>query len=286
MNLFSGLEKFGLKSSDSMELYENAQKKEPQKEERVDSPKAQQAVPEEKDFLLLKTVECKVCGKKFKTKAVKSGKARRMQPDRDLRPRFQYIDTLKYDFISCSDCGYTAMQSEFDRIVPARAKMIKEQISSKFHSVEEAEADTYSYDMAINRGKLALLNAVVKKGKESERAYICLKLAWLFRGKADTLSEKEPKEKEEKGKCQKEEQEFYLQAYEGFSKAISQELFPICGMSESTMDYLLAYMSFHFKKYEMASKCLARVLTSSSASRRLKDMALDLKEDIVAQLKR
>lgn len=100
------------------------------------------------------------------------------------------------------------------------------------------------------------------------------------------MSQSTPQEKEKIAACLKEGEEFYLQAYEGFIKAISQEMFPIYGMDEGTLDYLLAYMSFHFKKYDMASKCLGSVLTSSSASRRLKDMALDLKEEIVSQLKR
>lgn len=226
-----------------------------------------------------------MCEKDFRTKAVKSGKTRRLQPDRDLRPRFQYIDTLKYDVFSCPHCGYSALARDFDNIIPARAKLIREQISSKFTPQEEPEADFYTYDMAIARYKLALLNTTVKKGKESEKAYTCLKLAWILRGKADTLSEDIPEEKEAKKKCQEEEEVFYQQAYEGFSKAISEEMYPICGMDENTMDYLLACMSYHFEKYEMASKCLARVLTSSNASRRLKDMALELKEDIVAQLK-
>lgn len=284
MNLFSGLEKFGLKPEDSKEILESAKKEEIHKEEQKKET-VKKEIPPEKDFLLPKTIHCKVCDKDFKTKAVKSGKARRLQPDRDLRPRFQYIDTLKYDVISCPHCGYSALSRDFDRIVPARAKMIREQISEKFTPMEEPEQDFYTYDMAIARYKLALLNTAVKKGKESEKAYTCLKLAWILRGKADTLSEDIPEEKEAKKECQEEEEVFYQQAYEGFSKAISEEMYPICGMDENTMDYLLAYMSYHFEKYEMASKCLARVLTSSNASRRLKDMALELKEDIVAKLK-
>ncbi len=282
MNLYSGSDKFGSTPEGAMEAASGAKKE----GNAVQAGAVKKDVPLEKDFLLPKTTVCKVCDGQFKTKAVKSGKARRLQPDRDLRPRFQYIDTLKYDVVSCPYCGYTALSRDFDKITPTQAKLIREQICSKFHSVNEPETDTYSYDTAINRYKLALLNTAVKRGKESEKAYICLKLAWLFRGKADTLSEEIPEEKEEKSKCQKDEETFYLQAYEGFSKAISQELFPICGMDENTMDYLLANMSYHFKKYEMASKFLANVLTSTNASRRMKDMALELKEDIVAQLKR
>ena len=69
-------------------------------------------------------------------------------------------------------------------------------------------------------------------------------------------------------------------------KAISEEMFPMCGMEQSTVDYLLAYMAYHFKKYEIASKFLASVLTAPSASRRMKDMALELKEDIIAALRK
>ncbi|EOS24345.1 hypothetical protein C806_02387 [Lachnospiraceae bacterium 3-1] len=286
MNLFSGLEKFGLEAQESMQLYEEGKRENIKKEEEKEEKAKERLLPKETDFLLLKTIRCKVCEHVFKAKLVKSGKARRLQPDRDLRPRFQYIDTLKYDIISCPACGYTAMSRDFDRITPTQAKMIREQISSRFRKVYEPDTGVYSYDAAIQRYKLSLLNAAVKRGKESEKAYTCLKIAWLYRGKGETMSQSTPQEKEKIAACLKEGEEFYLQAYEGFIKAISQEMFPIYGMDEGTLDYLLAYMSFHFKKYDMASKCLGSVLTSSSASRRLKDMALDLKEEIVSQLKR
>ncbi len=294
MSLFSGLDKSGLKSAETMETLENTQKEkedqnimEKQKElEKQQAAQTQKAIPPEKDFLLPKTTHCMACDQDFKVKTVKSGKARRLQPDRDLRPRFQYIDTLKYDVASCPFCGYTAMTRDFDKVTSTQIKLIKEQISAKFQPSKEPEEDSYSYDKAIERYKLALLNAAVKRGKESEKAYICLKISWLIRGKADTLPGSTQEELAVKEKLKKEEDTFYLQAYEGFSKAISQEMFPIYGMDESTMDYLLAYMSFYFKKYEMASKFLGGVLTSATASPRLKDMALDLKQDIVAQMKR
>ena len=286
MNLFSGLEKFGLEAQESMQIYEEGKRENVKKVAEEEKKAKERIVPKETDFILLKTIQCKVCDHVFKAKLVKNGKARRMQPDKDLRPRFQYIDTLKYDIISCPECGYTAMTRDFDRITPTQARMIREQISSRFRKVYEPDTGVYSYDAAIQRYKLSLLNAAVKRGKESEKAYTCLKIAWLYRGKAETMGMSTPQEKAKKIACLKEGEEFYLQAYEGFIKAISQEMFPIYGMDEYTVDYLLAYMSFHFKKYEMASKCLGSVLTSSSASRRLKDMALNLKEEIISQLKR
>lgn len=289
MSLFSELEKFGSKSSEKVQM-ETQKNETTNKESKIETDKEEKIVkkivPPEKDFILPKTTECKVCGHVFKTKTIKSGKVRRLQPDRDLRPRYQYIDALKYDIISCPVCGYSAMTRDFDRISSAQAKLIKEKISANFSRVEKEGQEVYSYDAAIERYKLSLLNTIVKKGKESEKAYTCLKIAWLYRGKADTLSDNIPEEKTAKEECQKNEETFYFQAYEGLTKAISQEMFPICGMEESTVDYLLAYMAFHFKQNEIASKFLGSVLTSPTASRRMKDLALDLKEDIITELKR
>lgn len=123
------------------------------------------------------------------------------------------------------------------------------------------------------------------KAKTSEKAYNCLIISWLMRGKIETLDPSNSEEKEKIESLRKEEETFYEQAYDGFIKAISTEMFPICGMDSSTMDYLLAVMSMHFKKYDIASKSLANVITSPSASRKIKDKALELKEEIIKELK-
>ena len=64
-------------------------------------------------------------------------------------------------------------------------------------------------------------------------------------------------------------------------KAVSTEMFPICGMDQSTMDYLLANMAVHYKREDVTSKCLSRVLSSASANRKIKDKSLELKEIIL-----
>lgn len=279
MGLLSGLEKFGLDVSKDMKLFE---------EESVETKEkgtSEKKIPTEDEFLLEKTIRCKICDKQFKTKVIKSGRAKRLEPDTDLRPRFQYIDTIKYDVTSCPHCGYTAMNRYFDLIGSAQAKLVKEGISSKFTGSKEVEEATYSYDKAIERYKLSLVNTMVKRGKDSEKAYTCLKIAWLFRGKGEEIEGKTEEEKKAKAECKQQEEEFYKNAFEGFQKAISKETFPMCGMEETTMDYLLACMSYHYHKYELASKYLSSVLTSTSASRRMKDIALELKEKIIAELR-
>lgn len=282
MNLFEGLEKFGLKATGVTSLFEEEKKK----SATEDSNKASvEEIPSEDSFLLEKTVRCAVCDKDFKAKMVKSGRAKRMEPDEDLRPKYEHIDILKYDVLSCPHCGYTAMNRYFEHLASVQLRLIKEQICANFRPTGEVEPSIYDYDTALERYKLALFTTMIKKGKNSEKAYCCLKMAWLYRGKAESLDPNDATTEEVKKECKQQEEMFYQQAYEGFMKAVSSETFPICGMDQNTVDYLLAYMSAHFKQYSMASKCLANILQSSTANSKTKERARDLKEKIVAELK-
>ena len=283
MNLFEGLEQFGLKAQEMNNLFEDEKKI----VKSADGNKeASEEIPTEDSVLLEKGIRCAVCDKGFKTKMIKNGRIKRLEPDADLRPRFQYIDTLKYDVSSCPNCGYTAMNRYFDHISSAQIKLIKEQICANFTPTGKEEPAVYDYDTAIGRYKLALYTTMVKKGKTSEKAYTCLKIAWLYRGKAETLDAKDPANAVAIKECKTQEEMFYAQAYEGFMKAVSSEMFPMCGMDQNTVDYILAYMSTHFKRYDVASKCIANILQSPSAQNKTKERARDLKEKIIAEIKK
>ena len=109
-----------------------------------------------------------------------------------------------------------------------------------------------------------------------------MKLAWILRGKRLSLKPGSPEIKE----LYKEEMECTSNAYDGYMQAISRELFPIAGMDELTLQYLMADMARKLKKYNEAARLIANVLTSKSASARLKDQALTLKELIKDDMKR
>ena len=174
MNLLEGLEKFGLDQMDTEHIFEDEKK-----EEVPAKPQAtvKEEVHSEKEFLLEKSIRCPVCDAVFKTKMVKTGRVKRLEPDFDLRPRFQYIDTNKYDVSSCPKCGYTAMNRYFSHLSSGQIKMIDEGVRRKFKRTNLVEPEEYSYDEAIDRYKLALYNTIVKKGKTSEKAFECLKIS-------------------------------------------------------------------------------------------------------------
>ena len=81
------------------------------------------------------------------------------------------------------------------------------------------------------------------------------------------------------------EEEYLLNAFNGFVEARKTESFPMCGMDESTIDYLLAVLALHLKKYDVAGKLITGIL-ASSANSRTKEKARELKEQLIVELKK
>lgn len=272
MGIFSGLEKFGFNQNENIQVYDTDKPKE--KQEQAEDQSHLKTQVEESDFLFDKSHVCPLCDTSFTTRTVKTGKVKILSHDSDLRPKYAHIDVLKYDAVVCPECGFAAMNRYFVPVSPTQAKWIKEQISSSFHGFSLPE-NTYSYDDAIAMHKLALMSTIVKHGKVSERAYCCLKLAWLHRGKWE-----ECQDEKEKQQIKQEELELIEKAFEGFSDAFSKESFPMCGMDELTVIFLVADLARQIKQYDTALRWSYRIISSMNANERIKDKARTLKDRI------
>lgn len=285
--ILSGLAKFGLDENLVNSLFEE----EGSQGKKDGSPAVQKVVepPKETDFLLLKSVRCPICDGVFRTPVIKTGRAKRKEPDLDLRPRFEIIDTNKYDIASCPKCGFTAMHRYFGHLAPVQVKLIREGVLAKFKTPPAkavTELEVISYDTAIDLYKIALYTSVVKKGKNSEKAYTCLKIAWLLRGKMEELSLDAEKNKDAIAACQKDYDTFYQQAFDGFVKAMASETYPMAGMDQSTMDLLVAALAYNLGQYEYSARFVSQLIVSHTAPSNVKNRAHDLKEKIVAKLKK
>lgn len=270
---WSGFNSLGLSDLNDTELFEDKKEKE----------KAKIEPPKEEDFLLDKVVTCPVCGAESVQKIMKTGKVKLLSTDNDLRPRYAHIDSAKYEIFQCDICGYASLAKDFMHISEKQCRMIQEEISSRVLLRQYGET-TYSYEDAVDRYKLALACAIVKKAKASEKAYICLKSAWLFRTFAE---EKDGAGEAELAKELKQVEKEYLEkAYRGFSKAVVDERFPLCGMDETTVDYLLAAIAFKIDKLDSASRLVYKILQNPNAGTRVKDRADNLKDEILAEVKR
>lgn len=278
MNLLSGMEKFGFAMDGELDILAEEKAK---KTEATAKKAAAPVIKQEKDFVIDKKVRCPICDKDFPIKAVLATKLKRLEPDFDLRPNYEHVDKIKYDFNSCPRCGYSALDTTFSKIDTARVKLIRAEFCPSFKpQADEMLPEIYSYEYSIEKFKLALICTMKKRAKMSEKAYVCLKIAWLRRAQLKELEgnkEADPKVIE---MVKKEYEGFYSQAYEGFMKAISQETPPYCGMASEAVEYMLANMSVYFKKYDAAMKLIARLIQSPSTSRKLKDKCVDLKDEI------
>lgn len=280
MGLLSALNSLGFET-DEMELYAK-KKREDKNEAEEETGDVMAKIIREEDYIFSKKYECPCCGEKFSALAIRAGKARPVGQDDDLRPVYENIDPLKYDAILCSKCGYAALARYFNTTMPVQRKKIREEVTPKFKGIE-SNGNSISYDEAIMRYKMVLLCDVVGMGKNSRKAYTCLKLAWVIRGKLEhdaTLLTPEAK-----AQLQAEERECLQNAYDGFRMAFSSEGFPMCGMDETTISYLSAVLAFKLGNYKESMQYVSSILTSGAVSSRIKNKAYDLKEKIREQIK-
>ena len=238
----------------------------------------------EEEYLFDKWHDCPVCYGTFKAKMVRSGKARMIRTDKDLKPVYENFDPIKYDVILCPHCGYAALGKFFKDIKTYQIPIIKEKISSSF-TAPAMEGSTYTYEEALWRYKMCMVNNMVRNSKTSEKAYTCLKTGWLLRSMGEALDPEKEGYEGKLAEIQKKEREYLKNALDGLIAAMQTEEYPICGMDEPTYEYLLAVLSMEFGQYDNASRLISGILTSPLANNRTKDKARDLKEELVKKMK-
>ncbi len=282
MGLFDGLESMGLGGLGKVELY-SEELPEKEKKEEVAEPVH---VVHESDFLLTKEFECFVCAKHFKQRTMRPGKAKLVSQDSILRPSYDWVDPVKYDVILCPYCGYAVLSRYYGALAKPHKQLIKDNISANFKQLPTTVPDEISYEEAFSRYKLALLNAVVRQGKNSEKGFICLKTAWLLRGWMASADEESLEGKKLLQQLKPQEKEYMVNALEGFIKARGQEPPPYAGMNEVSLDYLIGALSAETgERLNDGGRMLTSVLASNSAGEKLKERARDVLEVLKKQLK-
>ncbi|MDR1532108.1 MAG: DUF2225 domain-containing protein [Clostridiales bacterium] len=254
-DLFKGLERFGLDSYKDVSLYEKETK-----DDKGENSKEEKKINPE-DYLYDKKYECPVCGAEVSATTVRTTKLRLVKEGFDFRKYYEPIDPLLYDVVICGKCGYSALQRDFNKLRDSQVDLIKKNITPKFQPAEYPRI--LDVPSAIERYQLALLNAIVKNARSSEKAYICLKMGWLYRENGDADSEKG---------CFKE-------AYTGFSAALAKEQTPIYGVfDESTVTYFLAVCCYVTGDIDMSRQILSKLIVSRNVPPKLRERARELKD--------
>lgn len=286
MNLFGGLSELGLGNITTDNLYD-----EKKTTEKKMNEKQKEIEITEESCLYAKQYECPVCGNKFSQSAVRTGHLRMLGQDRDLKPRYVAIDPAKYDIVHCNQCGYAVLKRYYGPLAGAHKKLLQENISASYRPMRPSSV-LMNYDDAILKYRLALANAVVRKAKSSEKALICLRTAWVLRGKREEIQENINKgvysgdadlvalREDECNQCYRNEVDFLKNAMEGFLKARKEEQFPIAGMNQVTLDYLLAVLCGRFGKRDDAYRLLQGIVTMKTAGEAQKEKARELIQEL------
>jgi uncharacterized protein (DUF2225 family) len=253
-NVFNNLGDFGLDELKDVSIYSH-EKKNAEKHHKA-------AVHNPVEHMIFeRTIECPVCKGSFKAKAVKSSSVRMISKDTDFMIRYKDPNPTLYDVWLCTNCGYAALSSKFNTLSDKQANEVREKISKKW-SYKKVQPSIYTEDVSIELHQLALLNAIVKNARDSEKAILCLKTAWLYRLKEDEDNEKR----------------FLSEAINGFNSAMEKEYFPISGMDSPTLSYLIGEL---YRRTGDNSKALfwyGKTLIDRTAKQNIKDLARDQKD--------
>ena len=259
-NILAELEAYGL--SDVI------QKQETPKHEVTEQGVAQEkAVPKFNidDYVYTKNFICPVCGHNVSSNIARESKIRIQSVDLDLRPICSPIEPILYNIVLCESCYYSAPNKVFSEITSKQVEIIRSGIRPDFRVHPYPKEPTV--EMAIERYKLALRSSVVKHGKDGEKAYLCMKLTWLYRIKGDDTDN---------------EKMFAEHTVKGFTAALGNEIAPIMGLEESSILYMLGAFSMFLGRHESALRILSDLIVFKNTSERLKDRARDLKNEILA----
>lgn len=212
------------------------------------------------DCIYEKTYTCPVCDKEFKNKTMRTGKFKMVSCDMDLKPYFEPIPADYYEIVLCEHCGYAALSKQFTTLRDFQIDLLAEKIMPNFKNIEYS--DIYSAEDALFRYKQALKCSIVKKSKASEKAYLALRIAWIYRDLKDDIYE----------------MQYIKIAYDGFMTAIEQEYYPMSGLDETTVMYILANLVYRLGRRDMAKKLLGNIIARRNASPRMQQKIYDFRE--------
>ena len=204
------------------------------------------------------TITCPVCEQQFPATKVRHGAYRVASQDSDFAVNYEGINPILYEVFVCPHCGYAALQERFPNIGTKDQKIIAAEVSPHWKYKDYSGERTL--DTALDAFKLALYGLQLRKAKSSEIAKICIRIAWLYRWKADPR-----------------EQEFLKFAVDYYCDAYQNEDFPLEKLDEYNCVYLIAELHRKVGNIEEATKWFGKILNSPKAreNRRLMDKVRD-----------
>lgn len=191
--------------------------------------------------------------------------------DEDLCVHYKNFNPYYYKIWVCENCGYAADEKTFSSILPKRDReKILDFVQKKQFDVGFSE--TRTFPDAVGSYQLALTYLDLINGSYAKRATFNLNLAWLYRFNEDADNERE----------------YMVKAAELFDTALTKERFPVDGMTDGSVLYLIGAIYYRLGYYDHCTQYLSRIISDQdmrSREPRVYDKARDLWGEVRAHKK-
>ncbi len=219
-----------------------------------------------KQFYVIREMTCANCSSTFNAPTPRYQRLRLKESHENLRAEYEGTEPVFYEVIHCPHCGYTRLKNNFDKLNDLQRKLYRDEVGNKFRN--RNKDIVVDVDKALENYKFGLITAKSMELPASEVAILFYKVSWLQQITGDASG--------------------YInsvaKSYVWLEKALAEESFPVQNIDEVTAEYLMSVFAKDFGDYTCSLKHIGVVLTSSTASDRLKNRARDLK-DVVVKLK-
>lgn len=190
------------------------------------------------------TVEkkCPICGETTRVVKVKS-KLLAERTDEDFCVHYKEFNPYFYKIWFCEHCGFAADEKTFLGSIPLMHKRkIQEFLNSRklgLKFVEERQVPD-----AVASFKLAIFYAELTGQSLAKRAGLYLELGWIYRAS---------EEKEREG-------EMLERAISLYDRSLMTERYPINGLSDNTVIYLIGAIYYRLHDFEKSTQYLSRII--------------------------
>lgn len=210
-----------------------------------------------KDYLFERDFSCPMCGKKFKTLAVKSFKLVTASTDPDMRVRYRGIEPMFYNIITCPDCLYSATEENFPTGTKTKLFLanplseMKPYLAFKQGYERDTQTVFLSYYLALTCAPLCFPR------HQLITAALWMRLSRIYTDCKDDAMQK---------MATQSAFDAYMNAYEKLD---------ITPMQAPQLNNMIAEMAYQLGDYKTARKFFFKLKTDKSAPRVLKDHADD-----------
>lgn len=187
---------------------------------------------------------CPACGLFFLITKIKSRAYRSLGHDSDMFPRFEGENPMFYDPIICPHCGFAHFGTDFTGLTKYDLDAIREKVTPKWTPRDFAGHRTV--EKALEAYKLILFNLHARNALPSEFARICMRIAWMYRIRGDSVTE----------------YKFIEHAFEYYKKTYTSEHLPAGKLDAYTCMYMVGELGLRLGKYEESMTWFGKLISA------------------------